>query len=84
MGINLPRSGSVFLPEVPQELKEVSPELFTWAQSLKRGVVTALQDAFANSLHIATAISSRTSGTFTISSGGSIVVTSGIVVIVTS
>ena len=84
MGIELPRSGSVFLPEVPQTVRDETPALYNWAQGLRRAVQRALNDQFANSIAIATAINSGTSGTFTISSGGSIVVTSGIVITVTS
>lgn len=84
MGIELPNAGNVFIPAVPEKLREVSPELFEWVQDFKRAVERGIQDQFSNNLNIATVINSGTSGTFTISSGGSIVVTSGIVITVTS
>lgn len=84
MGIELPRPSSVFLPNVPDELRTQSPELYDWAQRTKRNLEGAVNDMFANISTIATAINSGTSGTFIISSGGSIIVTSGIVITVTS
>ena len=84
MGLELPNPGNAFIPEVPSEVRKQSPELFDWAQRLRIAVQESVQGQFNNSLHIATAIDSGTSGTFTISSGGSIVVTSGIVINVTS
>ena len=84
MAINLPQPGNIFIPEVPDSVRKVSPELFDWAQKTRRVLQDGLKGAFANSFHISTAINSGTSGTFTISSGGSIIVTSGIVINVTS
>jgi hypothetical protein len=84
MGIDLPNPRAVFLPEVPSELAQLSPELFNWAKSMRTQTQKAIEGAFDNALHTTTAINSGTSGTFTLSSGGSIVVTSGIVINVTS
>ena len=84
MGIELPQSGSIFVPEVPKEFQQSNPALFDWMQKTKRELERVVDEAFNNTFIVSTAMNSGTSGTFTLSSGGSIVVTSGIVIEVTS
>ena len=84
MGLQLPYPGNIFLPEVPNQIRQDNPDLYDWAQRLRQQTQEAIRQSFDNSLHIATAINLGISGTFAISSGGSIVVTSGIVITVTS
>jgi hypothetical protein len=81
VGINLPNSGNVFIPEVPSDLDAKTAE---YLRSFKRSVEKAVRDQFSNNLVLANVINLGVSGTFIISSGGSIVVTSGIVISVTS
>lgn len=83
MGIELPNPGRVFLPKVPKEL-ESTPALADYLNKVTAAIEEGLRRGFDNTLHIATAINSGTSGTFAISSGGSIVVTSGVVINITS
>jgi hypothetical protein len=84
MGVELPKSGVIFLPAVPPEAAQENPELFRWAQDMRRSIKESIEGLFQNDSVLATALNSGTSGTFTISSGGSIVVTSGVVITVTS
>ncbi len=82
MSINLPQSGSIFLPKVPKTIED--PEVVSYLNDLRNALSDGLRGLFDNSFIIATAINLGISGTFTVSSGGSIVVTSGIVINVTS
>lgn len=82
MGIDLVKSGNVFLPEVPSTIKD--PAVIDYLRSLRGALSNQVQGLFSNDLLLADALNQGTSGTFTISSGGSIIVTSGVVVTVTS
>ena len=69
MGVELPNPGNVFIPEVPESIKEQSPELFNWAQSVRKELTKAVQDMFSNDLLVATTINLGVSGTFAIVTG---------------
>lgn len=83
MSIKLPNT-PVFLPQVPDTLREGSPELYDYLQRLRLAVQQAASGAFSNAYILSTAINSGTSGTFVMSSGGHLIVTSGIVIRITS
>lgn len=84
MALNIPESGIIFLPAVPEKIKKADPDLYSYLLNTKREVERVIGNLFANADNVVGAINSGTSGTFTISSGGSIIITSGIVITVTS
>lgn len=84
MSLELPKSGDVFIPEVPSSLQKDNKEMYNFLVQLKRTLEPTLRGLFANDSLIADAVNLGVSGSFVISSGGHIVVTSGIVTAVTS
>lgn len=84
MSIDLPQTGTVFLPTIPSEIKKLSPQLNEYLIKLNSALKNLTNGHFNNDLNITTVISSGTSGTFAIASGGHILVTSGIVTAVST
>lgn len=81
MSITLPKSGSIYLPQVPNMRDK---QIQDYLQKLRNSIQNHFTGYFANDSALASVINSGTSGTFTISSGGSIVVSNGAVVSVSS
>lgn len=83
-GINLPNSGNIQLPQVPDSVRSVSADLYDYLSKMRISIQQLGQGQFSNSLIMATAINSGTSGTFVVASGGHIAITSGIVISVST
>lgn len=83
-GINLPKSGNVQLPQVPESIRGTNAELYDYLSKMRISLQQVAQDQFANSFIMATAMNLGTSGTFVTASGGHIVITSGIVISVST
>jgi hypothetical protein len=83
MGIKLPQSAT-FIPEVPDQVREVSPILYDYLSKMRVVLQQNANGALSNSMLIATSINSGTTGTFVVASGGHIKVTSGIVISVST
>lgn len=84
MAIDLPQTGTVFLPTIPKSVKTLSPELADYLIKLHTVIQSMNKGGFSNDLNIANVIGSGASGTFAIASGGHILVTSGIVISVST
>lgn len=77
MSLNLPNGIPGYLPDVPQKLREKSPEIYSYLVDYRRECVKAINGLFDNDLAIATTINTGTSGTF-VTSGKSFVFTNGL------
>ena len=86
MAIEMPESGSTFIPEVPVNIKNISVDLYDFLQSFKKEVQRINEGMFLNISLIATALNSGTSGVFVITgtSAATFTVSSGVMIAITT
>lgn len=75
MGLNLPNPRNVFLPVLPQSLRELK-DVEKYLQDLKTALELQLAKTFDNTYSI---MSTGTTGTFVASGGATITVQSGVI-----
>ena len=75
MGLNLPNPRNVFLPSLPQSMREIK-DVEKYLNDLKTALELQLAKSFDNTYSI---VSTGTSGTFVDSAGSTITVVSGII-----